>query len=182
MLKITENPPILYPEVSSIRELGGKLWIAHTRSRNEKALAWDLLNQNASYFLPLVGRTIFSGGRRRQSLMPLFSSYVFLIGDDRVRELALATHRVCNVIAVEDQDKLLDELASIERLVRAGMQIDPCPFAVVGQLVRISRGPFRGVVGRIIRRDNVMRLVVGVSMLNQGAEMEVDADILEPME
>ena len=89
---------------------------------------------------------------------------------------------MCNVIAVDDQQKLIDELSSIDRLLSTGAAIDPVPFAVVGKLVRIARGPFKGIIGRVIRKDNVLRLVVQVSILGRGAEMEIDSDVLEAAE
>jgi len=77
MLKISENPPILPPEVKTVSELTGQWWVAHTKSRFEKAFAWDLLRRGIGYFLPLVERVRVSGGRHRRVLAPLFPSYVF---------------------------------------------------------------------------------------------------------
>jgi transcription antitermination factor NusG len=182
MLKLSENPPMLHPAVSSLRELTGPWWVAHTRARNEKAFAWEMTRREIGYFLPMIRRTIFSGGRRRRSLVPLFPSYVFLSGDQQARHVALQTDRVCQVIPVDDQQQLVDELASIERILSTDASIDPVPFAVVGAMVRVSRGPFRGIVGRVVRRDNVTRLILSVSILARGAEMDIDADVLEPLE
>jgi transcription antitermination factor NusG len=182
MLKLAQNPPLLHPPVSSIRELTGRWWVAHTKARNEKALAWDLLRHDAAYYLPLIRRTLFSGGRRRKSLVPLFASYVFVNGDERARYRALQTNRVCSVIPIDDQTQFLTELSAIERVLTTDASLDPVPFAVVGKLVRVARGPFKGLVGRVIRRDNIVRLVMSVSILSRGAEMDIDADVLEAME
>lgn len=182
MLKLADNPPVLFPDVPTLRDVAGTWWVAHTKARNEKALAWDLISHEVAYYLPLIRRTIFSGGRRRMSLVPLFSSYVFVAGSDEIRQTVLATNRVCNIIPVENQPGLIDELSTIEQLLANGAQIDPCPFAVVGKRVRIARGPFRGVLGTVIRKDNVLRLVVQVSILGRGAEMEINSDVLEAAE
>lgn len=182
MLKLSDNPPILYPTGSPLQDISGPWWVAHTKARNEKAFAFDLIEHEIPYFLPLIRRTIFSGGRRRTSLMPLFSSYVFFAGTPDQRQLALMTNRLSNVIQVDDQPQLIEELTSIERLISAGIAIDPAPSITVGQRVRVARGPFRGVLGRVIRKDNVLRLLVSVSILGRGAEMEIDADVLESLE
>jgi transcription termination/antitermination protein NusG len=182
MLKLADNPPVLFPAVGSVRELSGTWWVAHTKSRNEKAFAWDMLSRQIPYYLPMIRRTIFSGGRRRAGLVPLFPSYVFLSGDEHARYAALKTDRVCTVIEVPDQRQILDELAAIERVLFGEAQLDPCPFAIVGNRVRIARGPFRGIVGRVVRRDNVTRLVLEISILGRGAEMDIDADLLEAVE
>jgi transcription antitermination factor NusG len=182
MLKIAQNPPTLHPAVGSIRELTGRWWVAHTRPRNEKAFAWDLHRDNVSYYLPMIRRTLFSGGRRRKSLVPLFASYVFINGDEQSRLLALQTNRICSLIPIDDQSQFQTELADIERVLRSDASVDPVPFAVVGKLVRVARGPFKGIIGRVIRRDEITRLVMSVSILAQGAEMDIDADVLEAME
>lgn len=71
---------------------------------------------------------------------------------------------------------------NIERVLCTDASIDPVPFAIVGKLVRVARGPLKGVVGRVIRRDNITRLVMSVSIVARGAEMDIDADVLEAME
>ena len=53
MLKVSENPPITWPEAESIRDFQGEWWVVHTKSRNEKALAHDLIRKNMCYFLPV---------------------------------------------------------------------------------------------------------------------------------
>jgi hypothetical protein len=40
----------------------------------------------------------------------------------------------------------------------------------------------QGIVGTVVRRDNETRLVLQVSMLGQGASLEIDTDLLEPAE
>ena len=54
MLKVNENPPLIWPQAESIRQFPGQWWVAHTKSRNEKALAHDLMAKNVSYFLPMT--------------------------------------------------------------------------------------------------------------------------------
>ncbi len=62
------------------------------------------------------------------------------------------------------------------------MQFDPYPHAAVGKRCRIKAGVFRGTEGTVIRRGKTWRLVLEVSLLGQGAAMEVDADLVEALE
>ena len=178
MLKLSDNPPMLHPAVGSLRELTGQWWVAHTKARNEKAFAWDLADRGVAYYLPMVPRLTFSGGRKRRGLQPLFPSYVFVVGPDESRDVALRTNRLCNMIEVDDQPKLIDELSSIERVLSQGFHVDLCPFAQIGQSVQIARGPFRGIIGRVIRRDSVTKLMLEVSILGRAVEMEIESDLL----
>ena len=62
MLKPTENPPRLLPGPRGVADLSGRWWVGHTRARNEKAFAWDLLSKGIGYYLPLVERVTVSSG------------------------------------------------------------------------------------------------------------------------
>jgi transcriptional antiterminator RfaH len=181
MLKASQNPPAIFPLEMSVQNFTGTWFVAHTKARNEKAFAWDLLHQQIQYFLPMSERITFSGGRKRRLLLPIFSSYIFFCGDAHSRQAALATDRLCQVITVKEQAKLIEDLSAIERILSGEVKLDPYPFAVVGQQVRISRGPFEGIRGTVVRRDNVNRLVLSIDVLGQSASMEIDADLLEAL-
>ena len=56
MLRIEENPPPRWPEERPLEDELGKWWVVRTKSRNEKALAWDLVRLDISYYLPQITR------------------------------------------------------------------------------------------------------------------------------
>ena len=182
MLKPEENPPILSPLAGSVTELNGCWWVAHARSRFEKAFAWDLVRLGIGYILPMIERIRMSGGRKRRVILPLFPSYVFFCGTEEDRCAAMGTNRLCKTIDVGDQTGLVAELSAIERALAGKAELDPYPFAVVGRTCRVAAGPLRGVEGVVVRRDRSTRLVLQVSMLGQGVSMEIDADLLEAAE
>jgi transcription antitermination factor NusG len=183
MLALSENPPIRSPHLHVRDDSDHQWWIAHTKSRVEKAFAWDLLRRHVPYFLPMTQRTTFSGGRKRRVVLPLFSSYVFIYGDDDARTTALMTNRLCKLIRVVEQQALTRELAAIERGLESNLPIDLYPFAAVGRRCRIAGGPMVGVEGTVVQRNaNSSRLVLEVRMLGQGASVEIDTDLLEPAE
>jgi len=100
MLKVSENPPIIWPQVGSICDFTGQWWVAHTRSRNEKALAHDLISKNISYFLPMSWKVRRRSRRTIRSFLPLFSGYLFFCGQEEQRIELLRTNRVANLIEV----------------------------------------------------------------------------------
>ena len=181
MLSIADNPPVLPPSCASLTQLQGPWWIAHTKARCEKAFAWDLLKREVGYFLPLVERVTVSSGKKRRGMAPLFASYVFFCGGDEARYTALTTDRLCQVIKVVDQAKLVGELAALERAVLSGVPLDPYPYLEVGQRCRIKAGAFRGLEGMVLERHAKHRFLLFVSILQQGASLEIDADLLEPI-
>ena len=182
MLKLSDNPPILSPLAESLEELTGRWWVAHTKSRCEKAFAWELTDRGIGYFLPLIEQVRISGGKRRQVLHPLFGGYVFFCGDEEDRYRALTTNRLCSTIEVSDQKGLLAELTAIEKALAGKAQLDPYPSLAVGRRCRIRVGAFQGLEGVVVRRDKLTRIVLQVSILGQGAAMEIDADLLEVLD
>ena len=179
MLKVSENPPIIWPKVESIRDFTGLWWVAHTKSRNEKALAHDLIGKNISYFLPMSWKVRRRSRRTIRSLLPLFSGYLFFCGEENERIELLRTNRVANVIKVKDQQRLLDELVQFEQALRAGAPLAPYKYIKAGQRCRVIAGPLTDLQGIFVRRKNTTRLVLQIDMLGQAASVEIDIDMIE---
>lgn len=179
MLKLADNPPIRSEAHASVREMGESWWVAHTKARNEKALAWDLVHKGVPHFLPMIPRETFSGGRKRRNLMPLFNGYVFFTGGPGARQVALRTDRVAAVIPVPDGAQLVAELAAIEAAIESGQVVAFYPKLAEGVRVRVTAGPLKGVEGVIIEAGRVTRIVLHVRMLGRGASVEVSGDLLE---
>jgi len=182
MLAVEENPPMLSPTAKSLVEISGPWRIAHTKSRAEKAFCWDLVRLQLDFFLPMLERITFSGGRRRHVLCPMFPSYVFFSGSDGDRYEALTTNRLCQILEVKDQQKLVDELIWIETALRGKAVLDAYPHAVVGRRCRVRSGPLMGVEGIVVERSKLTRLALQVSMLGQGASLQIHPDLLEPLD
>ena len=182
MLKMSDNPPILPPACASVNAMQGDWWIAHTKARCEKAFAWDLLRRGVNYFLPMVERVTVSSGKKRRGMMPLFSSYVFFCGTEEARYAALTTDRLCQVLPVVDRKRLVTELSQLERAVLSGVPLDPYPQLEIGRKCRIKAGAFQGLEGVVLDRHGKRRFLLFVSILQQGASLEIDADLLEPLD
>src|SRR5258708_4286773 len=85
-------------------------WVLHVKPRQEKSLARQLYRKEIPFFLPLMPHRSVVRGRILQSLVPLFTGYVFLLGDSEERLATLATSRVVRTLAVVDQEKLWKDL------------------------------------------------------------------------
>jgi len=179
LLKESENPPIIWPEEQSICDFAGIWWVAHTKSRNEKALANDLVRKKINYFLPMSWKTRHQRGRKIRSLLPLFSGYLFFCGNENQRLELLRTNRVANVIVVKNQQKLLSELVQIEQALKAGASLAPHKYVRKGQLCRVTSGPLVDLQGVVVTTKNAARLVLQIDMLGQAASVEVDTDMIE---
>ncbi len=182
VLKAQDNPPAVYPEGSLIEEMEGRWWVAHTKARNEKSLAWDLLKRGTSYFLPMVEKVQIISGRKVKSVLVLFAGYVFFCGSDDDRYEAMTTNRIAAAIEVPDQERLIKELSSIQRAMSGEKPLDPFPYLEAGQRGVVTSGPMKGVEGLLVRRKNVDRLVLEVHVLGQAVSTEIDASLLDVVE
>ena len=179
MLKAQENPPSVYPSDVPIDQFTGQWWVLHTKARNEKALAWDLLNREISYFLPMVEKVRSSHGRRIKSVVVLFSGYVFLCGHEEDRYTAMTTNRIASTIEVIEQERIIKELTAIQKALDTPRQLDPYPYLQTGRRCVVTSGPLKGIEGFLVRRKNVDRLVLQVHVLGQSVSTEIDAALLE---
>ena len=182
MLKIRENPPLVWPQAESIRQFDGLWWVAHTKSRNEKALAQDLMAKNISYFLPMIWKVNRHSHRTIKSLLPLFTGYLFFCGREAERIELLKTNRVANLLEVKDQETLVRELVRFEQALRAGAPLTPHKYLRKGQWCRVIAGPLLGLEGIIVQTKSDTRLVLQINMLGQAASVEIDVDMIEPIE
>lgn len=182
MLKTSDNPPLIWPQAESIRQFNGLWWVAHTKSRNEKALAHDLMAKNVSYFLPMTWRVHRHTHRTIKALLPLFTGYLFFCGNESERVELLKTNRVANLIEVKDQEHLIHELVRFEQALRAGAPLTPYKYLAKGQWCRVIAGPLLGLEGIIVQTKGDTRLVLQINMLGQAASVEIDIDMVEPVE
>ena len=180
MLTAAENPPMLLPGIDSLHDLDGHWWVAHTKARCEKALAWDLLESKIAFFLPMFEQTAIWGGRKRRVLKPLFPSYVFFSGSETDRYRATTTGRVCQMIPVVHREQFVSELDAVRLALASKRTMNAYPHAAVGKRCRVTSGPLQGIEGIVIHNKHSVQIVLQVSMLGQGTSLEIEADLLEP--
>lgn len=162
-------------------DLPGKWYVAHTRPRNEKALASDLVRLGVFSYLPLTRRTTRSRATRRlsHSEVPVFPGYVFFNGSDEDRYRALRTNRIANVLDVVNQAQLVRELSRIDYLLTQTNTFEVAHRLAVGDWGRIISGPLRGLEGIVTWYAGGVRLWMNVTTLGQTVHTQVDADCVE---
>ncbi len=175
-MKTGDNPPTCFPEdLFGISVTDDRpWWVARTKSRQEKALAWSLKGMGLNYFLPLVNRPQKCRKRLRLSIVPLFCGYLFFKGDQQQRYEALKTGRIAQVLEVANQEKLIFELSRIHSAATRQQNLELCDFVSKGKKMRIIDGPFQGLEGIVKQRKNKTRLILQVQIIRQAASVEID--------
>ena len=152
-----------------------KWWCLHTKPRQEKAAARDLRVIKVPYYLPqVVHETHTPQGRKIRSVIPLFTSYLFLLGDERERVLSMKGNRLVRVIEVLNQDALNHDLRQIHQLLASGLAVLPELTVPVGARVRILSGPLTGIEGKVIKRGKRDQFVAVVHFLGSGATVDLE--------
>ena len=161
--------------------LPGLWWVAHTKPRNEKALATGLRAMGVVHYLPLHRRETRSRatGRMSSSIVPVFSGYLFFNASEEQRCLALGTNRIANTLPVPDQAELVGHLRQIQQVLAAGSEFRVSRSLSVGQWARVIAGPLEGLEGVVTRRRSRTRLVLNVNTLGQSVSVELPEDALE---
>ena len=153
---------------------GSVWWCLHTKPRQEKSIARELLRAHVSFYLPQARKESRSPqGRRTESLVPLFPSYMFMKGGKEDRLVALRGNRIVTVLEVADQEALTRDLLQVQRMVSSGLMVTEEPTIPVGASVRVTTGPLTGLIGTIIRRANGEDFVASVRFLGRGATVHV---------
>lgn len=164
-------------------------WYAcYTRSRAEKKVGDLLPRLGIETYLPLVPRDRVWADRVKQVEWPLFPSYVFARFSLREVGRVLQTPGVATVVRLGGEYVPLAEaeITNIRRFAEAiGHQgwdaVTPVPYIAVGERVQVVSGPFAGVEGLVLRRRRRNRLLVGLSAIRQGFEVDIPSDHLRAL-
>ena len=181
MLKPSDNPPIRHPAEAPF-DAGESWWVAHTKARAEKQFAWDLYRASIGYFLPLVERVRFSGGRKRRMQLPLFPGYVFFHGTEDDRHAAMRTDRLCQTLPVSEPERFVAELEAIETALTSGYELEQRLAPEAGTLCRVRAGPMKGVEGVTVEGGQASAVFLSVTMLGVGAVVEIEPELLDPID
>lgn len=170
---------MIWPAESSIKDFQGTWWVAHTKSRNEKALAWQMQKKNISYFLPLTEKVYKKSRRVFRSMLPLFGGYIFFCGTESDRLEVLKTNRAAGLLEVKDQQHLITELLPIEKALTSGINLAPYAYIKAGQRCKVIAGPLMGTEGLVASDQNKTRLILQVDILGKATCLEIDSTLLE---
>jgi transcription termination/antitermination protein NusG len=150
------------------------LW---TRSRHEQVVREQLEQKGVEAFLPTVTRWSRWKDRKKKIDWPLFPGYCFARFSARERLPILKCMGVVNIISFEGEPAPIPEheILGIRQLVESDLAYDPCPMIREGMMVEVVYGPLKGVIGRLVRKNEKARLVLSVDLIGQAVSVEVDA-------
>ena len=155
------------------------LW---TRSRHEQVVREQLQQKHIEAFLPTVTKWSRWKDRKKKIDWPLFPGYCFARFRMNERLPVLKCTGVVSIISFEGEPAPIPdhEIEGIRLLVESDLAYDPVPLIREGMMVEVIHGPLKGVVGRLIRKNEKARLILSVDLIGQGVSVEVDAADVRP--
>lgn len=164
--------------MSSEDDLEPGAWsVVNTHPHREHFAVENLDRQGFTAYCPMIRRRIRHARRTQDVLRPMFTSYVFVrINPQRERwRPILSTFGVRSLVRFGDKIGFLDEafVAALKAREVEGAIIRPEKPYALGQQVRLSGGPFDGIVATIVNMDEKDRLTVLMDLLNQSVRVKV---------
>jgi transcription antitermination factor NusG len=157
------------------------VWIAiQTAPRHEKRVEARLEYKGYECFLPLYQSVRQWSDRNAKVDLPLFPSYLFCKICPNAHGPMITTPGVVRLVgAGRAPEPISDvEIAAIHKLVSDTTAL-PCPYLNVGDRVRVTMGPLRGISGILTTIRNQNRLIISVDILMRSISVEISPDHLE---
>lgn len=161
-----------------------KWFAAYTATHHEKQVHQKLADRRVESFLPLYAcRRQWQKRLPGTIQLPLFPNYVFVCISRAERAAVLGTPGVFSIVGSGGSAWEIPEREI--KALRDGLcerKIEPHPYLVVGNRVRIKAGVMTGVEGILVRTKNDFRVVLSLDAIMRSVAVEVDADDVESVD
>lgn len=160
-------------------------WFAvATQPRHEKVVNEQLQLGAVEAFLPLI-RTVSKWKDRRAMIdRAVFPGYVFTRIDLQERSKLYKIPGIVRIVSFNGKPAPIDdwEIEAVRLCLTRGRSPASHPFPAMGDRVRVVSGALEGLKGVVIRNKNHCRIVVSVHLIHQSVSVEIDAELLEPID
>jgi transcriptional antiterminator RfaH len=157
-------------------------WVAiQVRPRYEFITAKVLRGKGYEEFVPSYTTKRQWSDRRKLLELPLFTGYVFCKLTTEICWPIVTTPGVIRIVGTGgDIGRIEDaEIEAIQKLAKAKMKLEPCPYLAIGQRVRVTDGPLTGAEGILTAYKN-RRLILSVTVVQSSIAVEIDGYSVEP--
>lgn len=179
MIPASTIAAVRYPEsVDPSLPLDGETpwYVTCTFPRHEKRVAQQLAEHGIGAFLPLYATARRWKDRRKVIDLPLFPGYVFVQMKVEDRTDILRLPGVVRLICFQGRPARIEssEIANLRYgLIGRGVA-QPHPYLKIGRRVRVRSGPMAGLEGILVRKKDLFRVVLSVSLIQRSVSVEVD--------
>jgi transcription antitermination factor NusG len=164
-------------------ETSGDNWYAiYTKARHERKVTTILTFESYNTFYPT--RRVLSSRKDRRKIIqrPLLPNYLFVNTRPCCLSKVANTPGVAYVLGYNGRPTPVseEEIDSLRIVVRSGMDVAPHPYLREGDRVFIKDGPFKGIVGILLKTDlHLCKLVVSIHLMNRSVAVTVPMTYVE---
>jgi transcription antitermination factor NusG len=154
------------------------------RAHAERNVQAGLANAGIESFVPWHRMRRRWSDRIRVVEHNLFPGYVFCRSRFEERRLVMNQPGVKQVVSFNSKPAFIpdSEVRALWRTVTSELPIGPWPFLKAGERVRVERGPLAGLEGTLARECSGWRIVISVDALQRSVAVEVERDMICPIQ
>ncbi len=162
-------------------------WFAlYTKSLNEKKVYVELQHLGIEVYLPMVTKWRQWSDRKKKIDVPLFRSYIFVKVSELEYFKVLNTPGVVRFITFEGKAVAIPEnqIIAIRQYLNEFDEISEEEEEMKlqeGQLVRIKTGPMEGLIGKMLKYKNKMRLMINIESIGHVITLNIQRSKVEPI-
>jgi len=174
------------PELTKLNssDTNGVHWYAvYTRPRHEKKVNGLLQEQQIECYLPLVSSKHQWGQRWAQVDEPLIHGYVFVHIHPNQTLYVLETYGVVRFVMFARELAIVPDfqIEALKKSLESGFTLSPINYMQVGQLVEVTEGPLKGVIGKIQQIGKNERFVLTLDAVQAAYTIQIDPQWLRPV-
>ena len=169
----------------SLREERASWYALYVRARWERHVASIMEGFSFETFFPTREAWERRGASPKRIQVPILPCYLFVrtrLTKNAWLDIKKTTGGVRILGIGTDPLPVPDhEVESLRTILKVQPRVHGHPCLRSGDLVRVVKGPLRGVIGRLTDvARNRQRLVVSIDLLNQAVATHIDAEMVEP--
>ncbi len=160
-----------------------KWYVIYCKSRHEKKIYDNLIEQRIDAFLPLQKTLKQWSDRKKWVEEPIFRSYLFVNIVYKKEYLnVLKTYGVVYFVKIENQASVIPEqqINDIKLILKLNIDFDiSCEKLKKGSKVKLKHGPFAGMNGNIVKYHGKKRVQIEIDAIGQSLLVEVPTTYLD---
>ena len=159
----------------------------YVRSRAEKKVLDQLLEQGYEAYLPMLTRIKQWSDRKKKVEEPLFKSYVFVRNNEKQHYYITGIYGVVKFVTFEHKAVVVPDkqILAIKKYIDNPLDDEDDLKNLdlkEGQMVRITNGPMQGITGRLVSVKSKRRLLVNIDVVGQTIPVSIPRAKVEPIE
>ena len=156
--------------INETMAVGCKAWFAlYTKPRSEFKAAEQIEEIGVEFYLPTITRLKQWSDRKKKITEPLLRGYIFIFADEKERVLSLESQAVVRCLFDGGRPARIPQwqIDNLRTMLSTKSDFFVHEGLTRGTKVRITDGPFSGVVGIVQDTVNGKEIAVSIDLLNR---------------